>query len=472
VGHGLVTYAQPEGWGRDKGVVVIRHNFSDESTILSFYGHLDPPSVTLAAGECVARGDMIGKIGRPSSPPHLHLEVRSHLPYQPGTGYWSTDPAQAGWEPPSQFISNKRIVASPGVAWARPPAVNGVEIIGMLQDGTLAAIEEEQLIGLDISDGSLRWSQPISGTIDAAMPDARHQIIYTANQFGTISSYHQPDVGGPDNNEIARTDWSPLWSADFDFVGFPTLMPLSDGGIAVAVRGQMVAISAEGQTLWEIEDIGQPFDWALTEDGLVFSTIGDEESLWTADGEMDPVRWNRPLTGRFVAEKNRLWLLEANGIYQLDTQSQSAERLLALPPALLNFSDLAALPDGRLLLVHSDRHDRRLILLDSDNSVRWERSIAGIGNGKPCLRILDDQVYLLSQNGNGFTTEIALFSVDIESAELTRIFTGGTRTSIPQNTFVRPTEDGLILLNIGGGSLAAIDPELAHDLVSMVAVAQ
>jgi murein DD-endopeptidase MepM/ murein hydrolase activator NlpD len=227
VGHGLVTYAQPEGWGRDKGVVVIRHNFSDESTILSFYGHLDPPSVTLVAGECVARGEMIGKIGRPSSPPHLHLEIRSHLPYQPGTGYWPTDPALAGWEPPSQYISNKRIVASPGVVWTRPPTVNGVEVIGILQDGTLVAVEKEQFIGLDTIDGSLRWSLPISDTIDASMADARQQMIYTANQIGTISSYRQAAAEGDDGGGIVRTVWSRLWSADYDFVGFPTLMPLS-----------------------------------------------------------------------------------------------------------------------------------------------------------------------------------------------------------------------------------------------------
>ena len=76
IGHGVVTYAEPNGWGRDKGVIIIRHTFPDGSRILSFYGHLHPPSVTLRLGDCVVRGDQIGQIGQPRSSPHLHFEIR------------------------------------------------------------------------------------------------------------------------------------------------------------------------------------------------------------------------------------------------------------------------------------------------------------------------------------------------------------------------------------------------------------
>ena len=48
IGHGQVLYAEPWGWGGDKGTIIIRHVFADGSTIMSFYGHLDPPSVVLA----------------------------------------------------------------------------------------------------------------------------------------------------------------------------------------------------------------------------------------------------------------------------------------------------------------------------------------------------------------------------------------------------------------------------------------
>ncbi|HSG18603.1 MAG TPA: M23 family metallopeptidase, partial [Anaerolineae bacterium] len=41
IGHGRVTYAAPNGWGRDQGVVIVRHTFADGRQVLSFYGHLE-----------------------------------------------------------------------------------------------------------------------------------------------------------------------------------------------------------------------------------------------------------------------------------------------------------------------------------------------------------------------------------------------------------------------------------------------
>ena len=124
IGHGLVTYAQPLGWGRDQGVVILRHTYEDGREILSFYGHLDPDSVVLTPGECVARGEQVGKIGNPRGSPHLHLEVRTHLPYAPGTGYWTEAPTLAGWLPPSETIWNGRLAGSPGVLWSATISFN------------------------------------------------------------------------------------------------------------------------------------------------------------------------------------------------------------------------------------------------------------------------------------------------------------------------------------------------------------
>ena len=50
IGHGTVTFAEPWGWGADKGVVIVRHVFSDGRAILSFYGHLDPPQRRVERG--------------------------------------------------------------------------------------------------------------------------------------------------------------------------------------------------------------------------------------------------------------------------------------------------------------------------------------------------------------------------------------------------------------------------------------
>jgi len=87
IGHGRVTYAAPNGWGRDQGIVIVRHSFADGRQVLSFYGHLDPDSVILINGDCVTRGERVGAIGRPTTGPHLHFEIRTHMPDEPGTGY-------------------------------------------------------------------------------------------------------------------------------------------------------------------------------------------------------------------------------------------------------------------------------------------------------------------------------------------------------------------------------------------------
>ena len=128
IGHGLVTYAQPLGWGRDKGVVIVEHTFADGRTVLSFYGHLDPESVLLTPGTCVQRGQLVGLIGQPRGFPHLHFEVRTQAPYQTLTGYWPEDPRTQGWLWPSQEVWAARVAAVPGVAWARPFAERGTQV--------------------------------------------------------------------------------------------------------------------------------------------------------------------------------------------------------------------------------------------------------------------------------------------------------------------------------------------------------
>src|SRR3990172_10552375 len=148
---------------------MVRHIFPYGSTILSFYGHLDPDSVELRPGDCVARGDQVGAIGKPRGSPHLHFEVRNHTPDDPGPGYWPVDPRLAGWQPPSEYIWTYRIATAPGVQWTRPFTATG---IGLLSDGALAALDGQRLIGVDLNDGSLRWSHPVSGTLISSAVEA------------------------------------------------------------------------------------------------------------------------------------------------------------------------------------------------------------------------------------------------------------------------------------------------------------
>jgi hypothetical protein len=205
------------------------------------------------------------------------------MPYETGGGYWSEDPTLAGWKPPSKYIWSYRIAASPGIVWARPPANEDPEGIGIFNESVLVAVEKDRLIGIDVSDGSLLWNHSELDRIDDALLDAKEPIIYTTNQFGRISAYAfvSPESGSEQNSELSE---EPLWTVDHDVVGFPTLMPLSDGGVVLFVRDQLIAVAADGRQLWELESITRPYDWAQTDDGLVFATMGRDRSLWIING--------------------------------------------------------------------------------------------------------------------------------------------------------------------------------------------
>ena len=219
IGHGTVTYAAPRGWGGDGGTVVVQHVLSDGSTILSFYGHLDPSSIVLHAGDCVARGEPVGRIGRPSSPPHLHFEIRRHTPNGPGPGYWPSDPSQGGWEPPSQTIWDHRITNAPGVIWTRPSAAwRGTRVLGMLDDDTLIVFEDGRLLGISVLDGSLRWSEASSIRATSGVIDADSSMIYTANHYtGRVETFRiqEPKRSGEPPDAVSpwclcgRSGWIP-----------------------------------------------------------------------------------------------------------------------------------------------------------------------------------------------------------------------------------------------------------------------
>jgi hypothetical protein len=241
IGHGQVTYAEPLGWGRDQGVVIVRHTFSDGSTVLSFYGHLDPESVTLDAGECVRRGESVGKIGNPRTSPHLHWEIRTHTPTAPDRGYAPQYPTLSGWLPPSQFVWQQRTVLSPGVLWMNPPAASEAKPIGMLDQDTFLLVQDEQLWALDIRDGSIRWQYQGARPTHDALIHPNGEILYQVSILGAVEALSLTDLqenGRPTATEgeyavPQTTPVEPIWRFELDQVILPSLLPLPGGGIIV-----------------------------------------------------------------------------------------------------------------------------------------------------------------------------------------------------------------------------------------------
>ncbi|HRQ37128.1 MAG TPA: peptidoglycan DD-metalloendopeptidase family protein [Chloroflexota bacterium] len=452
IGHGLVTYAEPEGWNRDKGVVIIQHTFQDGRSFYSFYGHLDPPSVVLQAGNCVARGDQVGNIGQPRTSPHLHFEIRTHLPYTPGPGYWPEDPTVAGWLPPSPTIWQERLAAAPGVQWVRPSASQS---IGLTDPETLAILADGQVLGLNVGNGRVRWryTPADDSRLESAALDAAQPLLYLANQFGQVTAVTPPE---------GQLSFTTRWQLDVDVTGLPTLLPLPGGGVLLLARQQLVAISSEGSELWRAELPARPFRWAATSDQLVIATADSANGLWTVN-QRGATAWPTP-GGHPAIVNGDIWIYAANGVYRLNVQTRSADWLLALPTGFLPDGALVARTDGGALLAHRDLYDHRLIALSRDGAVQWERSLRGVNAGQMMLLESNGRVYLFTQNINNDASEVIGYAIDIDVAHLTRLFVGGSRTPLPTFTWAIPVGD-LLLINIGGGHLVAWRPA-ALELVS------
>ena len=440
IGHGTVTYAQPLGWGIDQGVVIVRHVFTDGSTLLSFYGHLEPDSVKLQPGDCVVRGQQVGNVGKPRGQPHLHFEIRTQLPDAPGPGYWSVDPQLAGWKPPSATIWQYRIAHAPGVTWSRPLTSTNSFGIGLLgvaaaKDETLAAIDNQQLIGLDASDGHVRWSQSLSSTVFHAAVDAHGTAVYVSTYSHTVQAFN---LGG-----------TPLWQLDLGQPG--AIMPLPDGGLALAVEQHLIGLSLTGKQLWQIDLIDPPADWIDSADRLIFSTASDAPAIDSLDasGQLSVVAYTG---GQLAVSGDQVFVYNSTGIYRLT--SAQPELLYALGTSSLTTGYIVALPDGGVLVSHKSFSDRRLILLNADGSLRWDRSIVSTSLDPPKLFNIGERTYALTSEGD-------ILLIDTISGDARRLFHGGSNLQLRGAPWILVTNDGKALFDFRGGEIVAIDLQAA-----------
>ncbi|MFO7679096.1 MAG: M23 family metallopeptidase [Chloroflexota bacterium] len=442
VGHGRVMYAEPEGWNRDKGVVIVEHVVqtpAERQVIYSFYGHLDPPSVLLEPGDCVRRGEHLGNIGKPRTSPHLHFEMRTHMPYAPGPGYWEEDPTTAGWLPPSQTIWNQRLVSSPGVSWLRPFAPTGSQPLGLWRDDAFLTIENGRLTTTNLENGSSQPSPLTYAEIESGLLHEQNKTLFLVTPEGLLQAFA---------DEL-------LWEFELAGNGRSTLLPLPGGGV-MAVRGiEALGLSGDGDVLWRMEMGKRPFAWTLTADHLVYTAAAEENGTWVVAGT-DPPAPMAHETGYPVALGEKVWLYAADGLYELHPESE-ASLIYPLPPANLRLSHITALPDGGALVAHTDAYDRRLIAFNRDGELRWDVSIAHLIGGKAQLVVTDDQVLLAVQNSAEAQFQMPLYLVNPATGDLNHLFSGGSRASAYNDVWLLPAA-AQIVVNSAGGAILALHP--------------
>ena len=462
IGHGQVTYAQPLGWGADKGVVIVEQILRDGSSLLSFYGHLDPPSVVLRAGDCVTRGEQVGAIGRPRTRPHLHFEIRTNMPNTPGPGYWPVDPTQAGWLPPSATISNYRISTSPGVQWMRSNDSWSSYGLGVLENRVFAAIEDQQLIGVNLETGELRWSYLITETLHSALLEINQTMVYLAASPRMLQAFSVPALEAAGAFAGSEALPEPDWQLNLERPSSSTMLPLPGGGVVAATRDQLLAVSESGEILWKHEPIGSVVGWTQVNEALIITSTDEHSPLWSVD-ETGAIAWDALVSGKPAALGDQVFLYSEEGVYRLDADARSTELIYALPDGILKWGDVMLTDEKDLLVVHADPDDRRMLVFDPDGVLRWERSLGDLPYGLVQLLEVNGQAYLMVQQVTSSTNGVKLYAIDTDRAELTLIFKGGTRTPVsnPEVTWAHTVNEETIVFNIGGGGLVAIKPQLA-----------
>ncbi|MBO9310500.1 MAG: peptidoglycan DD-metalloendopeptidase family protein, partial [Chloroflexi bacterium] len=246
--RGRVTFSDPEGWGAEKGVVVIEHTLPDRSVVFSLYGHMESrePYVFPRVGRCVLRGDIIGVIGAPSSSaPHLHYEIRRMRPSTGGPGYWHTDPLEGGWLHPIEFTEQWRLRLSPGfraiVTASSPPVAPPI----WMADGSAVYATRSQLEARRLSTNNAAhtmplWTLRVEGLRGIApLPDGR---ILSATSDGQVFIVENGRFVG-------------AWRADRVLQTPP--LRVGDSIVFLDAQNRAVAYAADGHVVWQSEPLGQ-----------------------------------------------------------------------------------------------------------------------------------------------------------------------------------------------------------------------
>jgi hypothetical protein len=194
-------------------------------------------------------------------------------------------------------------------------------------------------------------------------------------------------------------------------------------------------------------------------DQLILTTTGRQGPIFsvTTSGVQ---AWPVAMRGLLARVGDQIWLYADDGLYRLDPVTQQAELIHSLPATFLGLGSIITLPDGGVLITHRERDDRRLMAFDSAGVITWQRSYDQLASGPSHLLLHNNQPYLLLESGGEYN-QLTFYAVNWQNSSLTHIFTGGTREPLVGGSWVTTVNDDLVLINVGGGSLAALDVDTA-----------
>jgi hypothetical protein len=259
----------------------------------------------------------------------------------------------------------------------------------------------------------------------------------------------------------AAATLEPAWTANLDTGGFPTLLPLPGGGLVVSTRSGLIGVAETGEVLWQRTANVNALDWVLVGDRLVATMPGERETVWSMDRE-GAVPWLSVAGGRLAVSGDRVLAYDSNGICLLDPETRATKLWVRLPGGFPGYADLISLPDGSVLVTHKTVSGGSLIAFNADGSLRWRRAYSDLVPGRKRLFTTNDRAYLAVETHATSSSQVVLYEIDLDSAELVRLFIGGTRYATPAHTWTVVLGD-LFVVHIGGTGTIALDPQRARE---------
>ncbi len=375
--RGRVTYADPEGWDINRGVVIVEHVFPDDSITYSLYGHVEETETIRlpAQGTCVERGEIVGTVGDPEQGlPHLHYEIRRFLPSDGGPGYIDGNPAESGWLHPLDFTFLWQARLQPGFVDARTlavvPNVPPVTLPGR-DEIAVASANTLRVLG---ATGAVRWQITTDGDV----------IGLAALQNGQI-------VAHTENGQVLVLEngrYRALWTVD---AALPLVVARQDTAQSIAFAapdGNLTVFDASGATLLSLSGSGRPVELKLSPDGanFVYSVRrSDGYALWIVDA-------SGIVTGHAELTQMPVFAPAFGG-----WQALAGGDLLHIAPdgSITTIAQGITPSPGRLAQMHVDRagttyiyfgdSGRTLMAIDSAGIVRWRERFVGSIDAAPLL---------------------------------------------------------------------------------------
>lgn len=397
--RGRVTYSFALGWGRDGGVVIIEHEFSDGTVAYTQYGHMTETDTYPfpTRFECVEPGQVIGVIGDARPAPHLHFEVRIANPDVPGPGYSWTNPFDENFRNPQKFVANMQARLQRGYAWhvltasGNPIADYSHFAPPLLLNDNSMMFFDGQIIKRATQDGRVLWRKTVERQPVSIIGIQGFPVVVYAD--GTMQTMNSEGVIGE------------TWRLNVSLAQYP--VAVGDWWLFPTTDGKIVGLSTDLRDIvWEVDNIPDFNRWHVIGDINNF-VIG----LITQDNE-------------------------------ILTLSQSGE---ILDRALLRDSgSMSGLPNDEGLLIYS-RGGLWQINRQGEWSLYMDDAPAG-GHSAAALALADDRLFLFD---GLFIRAYSSDALEIWSTELNNV-SGEVNLS---------WVDGFILLTSTGGNIITLRPE-------------